>query len=253
MESTGGIVSKLSCSTNGVGRFFVPPALGRVGRSLQRKTKGAAPSAGAAPKPLARAHDAGHGARERAGVVHEFRHTQEAGRGRSRGSHRPQPEADAELVSLGGARRRRDHRHRHLHPHRRGGGPRGTWRDPVLRHRRRDLRLRGALLRRDGQPEPAGRQRLRLFLHDARRADRLGGRLEPDPRIHPGLQRGLGGLGGLRRGPDPPGALADPRRRAGLGRGRAASSTCRPFSSPCWSPACCWSERARARRSISSW
>ena len=95
------------------------------------------------------------------------------------------------------ARRRGDRRHRHPHPDRgrrrqgRAGG------DPVLRHRRRDLRLRGARLCRDGDDDPGVRVGLHLHLCRVRRAARLVRRLVADPRIYPGGQRGRGRLVGL--------------------------------------------------------
>jgi len=67
---------------------------------------------------------------------------------------------------------------------------------------------RGALLRRNGQHDAAVGQRLYLRLCEPGRTHRLDRRRQPYPRIHPRLQRRVGGLVGLCHG------LA-PRRRRG--------------------------------------
>ena len=101
------------------------------------------------------------------------------------GHHRLKPTLSwPHLVALG---RRRHRRHRHLHPDRRRRGPGRAGGDPVLRGRRRDLRLRGPGLRRDGDHDPGVGQRLHLQLCGRWASARLDRRLEPDPRIHPGL------------------------------------------------------------------
>ena len=149
------------------------------------------------------------------GRIHELRHTPKARRGRDPHRERPAAQGDARLAAPDRARHRRDHRHRHLHPDRRGGRPGRAGGDPLLCRGRRGLRLRGPQLRGNGDPDAARRQRLQLFLRDPRRTGGLGDRLEPDPRIHPGLQRGLGGLVGLRHRPDPRRPPADPGEPAG--------------------------------------
>ena len=105
----------------------------------------------------------------------------------------------ADLAASRRPRRRRDRRDRHPDADRRRcreGGPGGH---PVLRHRRRDLRLRVARLCRSGDDDPRVGQRLYLFLYRVRRADRLDGRRCADPRIYAGRQRRRGRLVGLCR------------------------------------------------------
>ncbi len=110
-----------------------------------------------------------------------------------------------------------------------GAGKAGPGGHPVLRHRRRDLRLRGAGLCRGGDDDPRVGLRLHLFLRRVRRADRLDDRLVADPRIYPGRQRGRGRLVGLCAGSSTV-RSAFPERLA-TGPSSAASSTSRPSSS----------------------
>ena len=58
--------------------------------------------------------------------------------------------------------------------------------DPVVLLLGAGVRAGGALLRRAGVDDSAGRQRLRLFLRDARRAHRVDHRLGSDPRVRVG-------------------------------------------------------------------
>ena len=81
------------------------------------------------------------------------------------------------------ARPRRDHRHRHLRHHRRGDRRRRPGDHPVVRPRRRHLRVLRALLRRAGVDDPGLRQRLHVLLRDDGRARRVDHRLGPDPRV----------------------------------------------------------------------
>ena len=81
------------------------------------------------------------------------------------------------------ARARRDHRHRHLRRHRRGDRRRRPVDRPLVRARRRHVRVLGALLRRAGVDDPGRRQRLHVLLRDDGRARRLDHRLGPDPRV----------------------------------------------------------------------
>ena len=81
------------------------------------------------------------------------------------------------------ARPRRDHRHRHLRHHRRGDRRLRPGDHPVLRPRRRHLRVLRALLRRAGLVDPGLGQRLHVLLRDARRARGVDHRLGPDPRV----------------------------------------------------------------------
>ena len=81
------------------------------------------------------------------------------------------------------ARPRRDHRHRHLRDHRRGDRRLRPGDHPLLRPRRRHLRVLRALLRRAGLDDPGLGQRLHVHLRDARRARGVDHRLGPDPRV----------------------------------------------------------------------
>src|SRR6478735_8378055 len=115
------------------------------------------------------------------------------------------PGADPELAAPGCPGDRRHRWHRHLHADRRRRQPRRSGRPVVVPGRGRGLRLRGARVRRDGDDDAGRRQRLHVQLHRAGRDDRLGRRLEPDPRILAGGERGGGRLvrlrGGLPQGP----------------------------------------------------
>ncbi len=89
-------------------------------------------------------------------------------------------------------RRRPDRSQRRSDPVRRGPGA------GVLVHPpRRRLRARGPLLRGARGDDPAGRQRLRLFVRDARRAGRVDHRLGPDPRVRGRQRRGRDLVGRL--------------------------------------------------------
>ena len=70
-------------------------------------------------------------------------------------------------------------------PLRRRAGARAFVRAP-----RRRLRAGGAVLRGARRDDPAGRQRVRLLVRDARRAGRLDHRLGPDPRVRGRQHRG---------------------------------------------------------------
>ena len=91
----------------------------------------------------------------------------------------------------------RHHRHRHLRDHRRGDQPLGPGDRPVLRARRRHLRLQRAVLLRAGLDDPGLRLGLHVLLRHARRARRLDHRLGPDPRVRRLGRRGGGRLGRL--------------------------------------------------------
>ena len=148
--------------------------------------------------------------------------------------------------------RRRDRRHRHPDPDRRRRRQGRAGGDPLLRHRRPDLRRRGARLCRNGDDDPGLGQRLYLHLCRARRVARLDRRLEPDPRIFAGGERGGGGLVGLCVGLLRGHRLGASRGVHGRGPSSAASSTCPPSSSSRSSPACSSTAPARARRSTPS-
>ena len=107
------------------------------------------------------------------------------------------PAAEPVLAASRRARRRGDRRHGYPHAHRRRRRQGRAGGDPVLRHRWPDLHRRRARLCRDGDDDPRLGQRLYLHLCRARRIARLDRRLEPDPRIQPGGQRGRGRLVGL--------------------------------------------------------
>ena len=97
---------------------------------------------------------------------------------RARGYARASPAAAVfVLAAPGRPGRRRDRRHGILTLIGVGAGEGRAGGDPVLRHRRRDLRLRGARLCRGRDDDPGLGQRLHLFLRRVRRADRLGHRL----------------------------------------------------------------------------
>ena len=101
-----------------------------------------------------------------------------------------------------------------------GAGKAGPGGHPVLRHRRRDLRLRRAGLCRGRDDDPGVGLGLHLFLCRVRRADRVDDRRRADPRIYFGGERGRGRLVGLCGGLseiDRPGLArrSDPGARAG--------------------------------------
>ena len=155
------------------------------------------------------------------------------------GAHRRRasPAPDPLLAAPDRARHRRYRRHRHLHLDRRRRRAGGAGGDPVLRDRRRGLRLRRSGLRRDGDHDPGGGQRLHLHLHGARRELGLDRRLEPDPGIHRGLQRGRGRLvrprGGVPafRAASAPGGAGGRRDRQPAGHPHLLPSRGRPWGS----------------------
>ena len=82
-------------------------------------------------------------------------------------------------------RGRRHHRRRHLRPHRHRRRHQLRARDrALLRHRRRRVRARRALLRRVRLDGAGRRQRLHVQLRHLRRAGRLDHRLGPGARVH---------------------------------------------------------------------
>ena len=104
------------------------------------------------------------------------------------------PQAFAVRVQSRDARHRRRDRGGDIHSHRAGGGDQcGAGGDAVVLARRRGLRLRRAVLRRNGLQRSDQRKRLYLRLCHARRVDRMDHRLGSHPRI-----RGRRGRGGGR-------------------------------------------------------
>ena len=210
----------------------VPPARRRIAAKLRLSGCGdrhACPARRAGPR-----WRAGQKGRARWHAGTRRRRSSRARRCPSRAS----AEAEPGLAASDRARRRRDRRHRHPDPDRRRRRQGRAGGDPLLRHRRPDLRRRRAGLCRDGDDDPGLGQRLYLHLCRARRVARLDRRLEPDPRIFAGGERGRGGLVGLCL------ALARslgrfPARADAKGPElRRRSSTCRPSSSSRSSPAC---------------
>ena len=142
-------------------------------------------------------------------------------------------------------RHRLHHRHRHFRADRRRRAEGRPGPDAGLRHRRRGLHRRRALLCRNRRDGPGRGLRLHLQLRDDGRVPRLDGRLGADPRICDRRLRGVGRLVGLFHRHDPQGnvrhspatPISPPGRSRSAAR-RAGSSTCRRWSSPCWSPGC---------------
>ena len=127
-------------------------------------------------------------------------------------------------------------------------GDAGPGDHPVLRPRRRDVRLLGARLRRAGLHHPGRRQRVHVLLRDHGRARGLDHRLGPDPRVRRLGGRRRGRLGGVLQRACSSRCSASPcPSRSPARRARAARSTCRPSSSCCSSPRCCAWASARAR------
>ena len=123
------------------------------------------------------------------------------GPGRRRGRHLALAEARAGRRRPHHARHRRGDWRRHLRRHRHGRGRPGwprrrghpLWRGPgagvLVPAAGRGVCAGGAVLRRTGVDDPAGRLGLRLHLRDAGRGGGLDHRLGPDPRVRRGQRR----------------------------------------------------------------